>query len=149
MRQVLPLLLSGCLGWDVGETITPVWKTADDKLWWTAVEHAADSWTEVLGPTCPFPFPIAVGGTHITLVPASDWDHDSNADGWTSYDRIDVRDSGTGPFRQRAILAHEFGHAFGLSHSKNADSIMHRTINYMQVPLPSDGVDARDALGCR
>lgn len=150
MKKSLLLMLAACNGW--GDTLDPVNHVpgVNDAVWHSEVSAASDIWRDSMTEGC-YPFHIAVDGecgNHVTLVPRSEWDHDDKYNGVENTSDGDIDIIGDSPYNRRPILLHELGHAMGLDHDLDTNSIMHPT-SHASLPTWRDVRNAESALGCR
>lgn len=115
--------------------------------WQAYINAGAALWAPAFDATCPFPFVLdSAGIKYVALVAAAIWKDPAQDEGFTLKQGIEVKVS---PDKDhRAILAHEFGHAMGLSHNTRLTSIMYPTMDDIKVPDAQDFKAARAAMGC-
>jgi hypothetical protein len=115
--------------------------------WQAYVTAGVALWAPAFDATCPFPFVLDTAGPKfVALVTASAWTEPSQDEGYATKPGLYVKVSPDAD--HRAILAHEFGHAMGLSHVTRLTSIMYPTMDDIKVPDAQDFKDARAAMGC-
>lgn len=154
LLATLALCLSvGACGVDSSQRLTPsVADGSDLSLWTSEVQEALTSWQDALGEDCRYPLTLGVGGAPITLTPGDVTGMDgARARTTTGTDQLDVQSivvrGGMGPAELHGVLLHELGHAIGLGHVQEDDSIM-RAPSTVLAPSAADVVRARAALGC-
>jgi hypothetical protein len=106
-------------------------------------------WAPAFDASCPFPFaPSDVATTKfVALVTVAAWTDPVNDEGYATKPGIFVKVSPDTD--HKAIIAHEFGHAMGLSHNTRLTSIMYPTMDDLKIPDAQDFKDARAAMGCK
>jgi hypothetical protein len=149
MKKVLFLLLGACTGWDRGDGLDPVSRVDGVKpdVWYAEVEAASDTWRYLMEPGC-YPFHMVEDGEcgqHVILVPKSEWKRPEAAGVAYSDGHIEV--IGDIPYYRQGILMHEIGHAMGLDHSTDIDSIMYPSVS-AEEPTAQDVKDAQNASEC-
>jgi hypothetical protein len=149
-RSLSAVILTACSpAWEPGTEYHLEIMGRTDLDWELIADEAEQIWDEALGGGCWFPYQRVSRASDdskaVTLVGLERWDR-SDA-GYADADGIIVKD--LGHVDTRSVLLHEFGHAFGLGHTDNANSLMdsHPSVTITK-PSPGDGWRARRALGC-
>ena len=147
---LLALTLAAC-GIDTSQQLSPAVTDGSDLETWAAeVESAVAHWQHAIGTCCAFPLSVGVTGSPITLVVVSALP-DARARTTTGNDqrdvqKIDVRDD-MSPFERHGVIMHELGHAIGLGHVAEPESIMCAP-STVSAPSASDVMRARKVLSC-
>lgn len=158
---ILLVVLVGCGvdAWPTGAKARPVLLgVSPERLpeWRIAVEQALSTWNwrmngnDLNHVECAVPIEIAADddpdACPVGLTAPDQWIHDSSLDGVEADCWIDIR--GTEPDGHVSLLIHEFGHAMGLDHSDDPQSIMHEQVKARAIPTDEDVRAAREAVGC-
>lgn len=137
------------------DVLTPTWEGASaDQLaiWHDEVTNAVSAWQLAIGEDCRFPLYVGEDGSPVVLFSRTEWPHAMTISG--IYDgstgQIDVYGGDPAvPTRHGSVLLHEIGHAIGLDHTSEGESVMFTYKNHNNTkPSVTDALNARSALGC-
>lgn len=148
-----PVLVAACAGdgWDTPHArvtatnpdgVAPLLTASTG--WEGEVAWAIETWAESIRRSCPPPFElVSEGGHEVRLVSLDSWRFEGFI-GMFDGETVHVME---GPYI-RATLLHELGHAMGLPHSADPDSIMYGGGVSRPGLTIQDARDAAAATGC-
>lgn len=146
------VFVAGCVSPVTHDTVvTPVWPDAPSEAWaglWThQVMDAIDYWKIAIGLDCQFPVFVGDNGPEVTLVTPDHWKHAPEVMGLYDQEDGSIEIVGADPILYRGALLHELGHAIGLQHTTDVQSVMFPVYGD-KLPTSADAMTARIALGC-